>query len=348
MQSPVWGLARVVMKEQPDVRCRMIDLSLRGAQSEIDSLARELIADEYEEEVALRDTERFVRRLRRAPLANKVAVMETRVPQADESWRAEVVPRGALNALVLFESVRRAPRPSEVEIKIEASGMNFRDVMLAMGMILNLEAEQSFGNKLLGLDAAGIIIAVGEGVSRFSVGDEVIAIVLGAFASHATTIESLVAHKPSKLSFEQAAAIPCAFVTAHYALQHQARITVGERVLIHAATGGVGLAAIQIAQSAGAAIYATAGSTEKRDHLKSLGIINPMDSRSLEFADEVMRHTNGEGVDIVLNSLAGEAIAKGISALRHYGRFLEIGKRDIYQNGQLGLLPFRNNLSFSR
>lgn len=346
MQSPVWGLARVVMKEQPDVRCRMIDLSVCSTKTEIDGLARELNAEEYEEEVALRETERFVRRLRRTPLENWAVQMETRVPDTDEAWRAEIGTRGALNTLSLRESVRHPPRAGEVEIKIEAASMNFRDVMLAMGMIPKLESENSFGNQLLGLDAAGTIVACGEGVSRFSVGDEVIAIVPGAFAAYATTVESLVAHKPSQLSFEQAAAIPCAFVTAHYALQHLARINRGERVLIHAATGGVGLAAIQIAQDAGAEIYATAGSLEKREYLESLGIGEPMDSRSLKFADECMRHTNGKGVDIVLNSLAGEAIAKGISILCPYGRFLEIGKRDIYQNGQLGLLPFRNNLSF--
>lgn len=348
LQSPLWGLARVVMKEQPDVRCRMIDLSAHPTNADFDQLARELNgADcDYEEEVALRGGERYVRRLRRIESATREISKDAHAPQADEAWRAEIDTPGAMNTLALRESSRRAPAAGEVEIKIEAASMNFRDVMLAMGMIPGLESEKSFGSQLLGLDAAGVVVAIGEGVGRFSVGDEVIAIVPGAFAAFATTNESLVVHKPPHLSFEQAASIPCAFVTAHYALQHLGRIAAGESVLVHAATGGVGLAAIQIAKHAEAKIYATAGSREKRDYLDTLGVRDAMDSRSLDFADDIMRRTDGKGVDLVLNSLAGEAIAKGISTLSPYGRFLEIGKRDIYENNQLGLLAFRKNLSF--
>jgi NAD(P)-dependent dehydrogenase (short-subunit alcohol dehydrogenase family)/acyl carrier protein len=130
-------------------------------------------------------------------------------------------------------------------------------------------------------------------------------------------------------------------------LHHQGRLARGERALIHAAAGGVGLAAAQICQHLGAEVYATAGSPEKRDFLRSMGIKRVFDSRSLAFATEVMRETDGEGVDIVLNSLAGEAIQASLEVLRDGGRFLEIGKHDIYQNTQLGLLPFRRNISFS-
>ncbi|MGH2621008.1 MAG: type I polyketide synthase, partial [Anaerolineales bacterium] len=129
-------------------------------------------------------------------------------------------------------------------------------------------------------------------------------------------------------------------------LHHLARLRAGERILIHAAAGGVGLAAIQFAQHVGAEIFATAGSPEKREFLRSLGVRHVMDSRSLDFADEVMALTGGKGVDVVLNSLAGDAIPKSISVLDAYGRFLEIGKRDIYQNSKLNLRPFRKNLSF--
>ena len=108
-------------------------------------------------------------------------------------------------------------------------------------------------------------------------------------------------------------------------------------MLIHAATGGVGLAAIQVARRLGARIFATAGSPEKREFLRLLGIEHVYDSRSLDFAEQILEATSGEGVDIVLNSLAGEAIAKGLAALRPYGRFLELGKRDIYQNSRLGM-----------
>ena len=152
--------------------------------------------------------------------------------------------------------------------------------------------------------------------------------------------------KPARLSFEQAATLPIAFLTAHYALEYQGRLAPGERVLIHSASGGVGLAAIQLARRAGATVFATAGTPEKREYLRALGIECVADSRSLDFAEVVMAGTLGHGVDVILNSLPGAAIPRGISILADYGRFLEIGKRDIYQNARIGLQPFRKNLAF--
>ena len=125
-----------------------------------------------------------------------------------------------------------------------------------------------------------------------------------------------------------------------------AQLQPGERVLIHAAAGGVGLAAIQIAQQIGAEVFATAGSDAKRDFLRSLGVQHVFSSRTLDFADEILEATERQGVDVVLNSLPGDAISKSLSILRAYGRFLEIGKTDIYQNRMIGLLPFQDNLSY--
>jgi len=139
--------------------------------------------------------------------------------------------------------------------------------------------------------------------------------------------------------------MPVAFLTAHYAMNYLGRMSKGEKILIHAATGGVGLAAIQLAKLHDAKIFCTAGTPEKREFLASLGIEHIMDSRTLSFADQVLEATGGEGVDLVLNSLAGEAIRKGLETLTDYGRFLEIGKRDIYGNSRVGLRPFRKNLS---
>jgi len=198
----------------------------------------------------------------------------------------------------------------------------------------------------LGDECAGRIVAIGEGVRDLRIGDEVVAIAPACFGAFASTRAVFVVPKPAHLGFEEAATIPVAFLTAYYALHHLARLAEGERVLIHAATGGVGLAAIQLARRAGAEIFATAGSPEKREFLLSLGIAHVMDSRSLAFADEVMERTGGEGVDVLLNSLPGEAIPRGLSILRANGRFLEIGKKDIYQDSPLGLKALRNNASF--
>jgi NADPH:quinone reductase-like Zn-dependent oxidoreductase len=161
-----------------------------------------------------------------------------------------------------------------------------------------------------------------------------------------TAPAATVVPKPSRLTFEEAAAIPTVFVTDWYALHHLARLGRGERILIHSAAGGVGLAAIQMAEAVGAEVFATVGTPEKREFIQSLGIQHVLNSRSLEFVEGVLELTGGEGVDVVLNSLAGEAIPKGLSILRPLGRFVELGKRDIYQNSPVGLLPFFKGLSF--
>ena len=152
--------------------------------------------------------------------------------------------------------------------------------------------------------------------------------------------------KPDNLSFEEAAGIPITFLTVAYSLYELARLQPGERILIHAASGGVGLAAVQIAQQIGARIFATAGRPEKQEYLRSLGVEHVMNSRNLDFVEEVRRDTGGEGVDVVINSLAGEFIPASIQLLKRFGRFIEIGKRDILSNSEIGLYPFRNNLSF--
>jgi phthiocerol/phenolphthiocerol synthesis type-I polyketide synthase C len=203
----------------------------------------------------------------------------------------------------------------------------------------------------LGAECAGRITAVGSGVTDFKPGDEVLAVSPSLnnnslLTAYTTLPAELVVAKPVSLSLTEAATIPINFLTAHYALNYLGRLQAGERVLIHSAAGGVGLAAVQLCQLAGAEIFATAGSPEKRAYLRQLGIRHVFDSRSLDFAAEIMAGSDGAGVDLVLNSLAGEALRQSLAVLAPYGRFLEIGKRDIYQNSPLGLAPFKKNLSF--
>jgi NADPH:quinone reductase-like Zn-dependent oxidoreductase/acyl carrier protein len=169
----------------------------------------------------------------------------------------------------------------------------------------------------------------------------------GTMASHVTTPAALVVRRPAAFSAAQGASIPIVYLTAWYALEKVARLRRGERVLIHAATGGVGLAAVQWAQHVGAEIHATAGTPEKRALLEEMGVRFVSDSRPDRFVADVLSRTKGEGVDVVLNSLSGDLIAKSFALLRPYGRFVELGKRDYYANGALGLRPFLKSLSFS-
>ncbi|WXB20298.1 SDR family NAD(P)-dependent oxidoreductase [Pendulispora albinea] len=267
----------------------------------------------------------------------------------ERPYRLVIDSPGALDSLVLRQAKRRAPGPGEIEVAVEAAGLNFLDVLSALGLRPDPEPGaregKANGEVRLGGECSGKVSAVGEGVS-LAVGDEVVGIAPFAFASHATTVERFVVKKPERLDFAQAATIPIAFMTAQHALVHLARIERGERVLVHAASGGTGLAAVQIARRAGAEIFATAGSEAKRDYLRSIGITHVFDSRSTAFADAIMTATGGAGVDVVLNSLSGDMIPKSLDVLAPYGRFLEIGKRDIYEDRTIGLAPFRKNIAY--
>ena len=168
----------------------------------------------------------------------------------------------------------------------------------------------------------------------------------GAWCTFVTCDANLAVKIPDGVPDAQAAAVPSAHATAWYGLHDLARIEEGDKVLIHSATGGVGQAAVAIAKAAGAEIFATAGSPEKREMLHDMGIEHVYDSRSTEFAEQIRRDTDGYGVDVVLNSLPGAAQQAGLELLAVGGRFVEIGKRDIYGDTKMGLFPFRRNLSF--
>jgi acyl transferase domain-containing protein/NADPH:quinone reductase-like Zn-dependent oxidoreductase/short-subunit dehydrogenase/acyl carrier protein len=343
-QSPLWGFARVAGNEYRNLRCRLVDLSSCSSE-EIASLAQELDTPSgAEDEISLCGELRYVRRL--LPVSAPAVHDDGRpIEGIAKRFQIEVARPGILDSLRAYGFARRPPRPTEVEIEVAAAGLNFMDLMLAMGMLPPEAAADGSAGKLLGLECAGRVIAVGEQVSEFAPGDEVIAAKSCTLTSHLTLDTQFVAHKPRQLSLEQAATIPLAFLTAFYSLHTLGRMQRGERVLIHAATGGVGLAAVQLALQAEAIVFATAGSPEKRELLAALGVPHVMDSRSLAFADEVRRLTGGEGVDIVLNSLSGEAIDLSLSLLRPYGRFIEIGKTDIFKNRKIGMRALRKNIS---
>jgi amino acid adenylation domain-containing protein len=264
------------------------------------------------------------------------------VPVGDRPYQLRISSPGILGNLTFKPLRRRRPAVGEVEIEVHAAGLNFIDVLMAMG----LDPVQQSGEPVFGLECAGEITAVGDGVEDFDVGDPVIVGAVGSLGSHVMAPAGFVTHKPESLSDDDAASIPIAFMTAHYALHHLARLRTGERVLIHSAAGGTGLAFVQLAQRAGAEVFATAGSPEKRAYLQQLGIAHVMDSRTLAFADTVLERTGGAGVDVVINSLTGDAMSKSLATLGPYGRFVEIGKRDIYQGTAIGLAPFRKSLSY--
>jgi myxalamid-type polyketide synthase MxaB len=319
-QAPLWGMARSLMPEAPDLPITCVD-----AGSDPDGAALALLAEldaaPGESQVAYRGAERFVARLIRCTDA---------VPQAIEGpFRLQLREYGSPDNLQLAPLSRRKPGRKQVEIAVKATSLNFRDVVIALGVLRDFYSKEMGIERAadipLGFDCAGIVSAVGEGVTDLALGDEVMAPAEGGAASHVIAFRDGVMRIPKGVDHVTAASLPSVFWTAYHSLVQLAQLKAGERVLIHAAAGGVGLAAIQIAQAAGAEIFATA-SPGKWDYLKSQGIVHIMNSRTLDFADEILCATGGEGVDVVLNSLSGPALERSFSVLKQGGRFVEIGR----------------------
>ncbi len=332
------GACRVLRNEAPNIAIRVIriDPGLPVAEAAA-RLAEELIQPDGETELSLSGAGRLVPRLRRLPRPTS---------PAGTPMRLAIARPGLLDSLQWRAAPPAAPGRGEVAIEVKAAGLNFRDVMWAMGLLPDEALLDGLTGPTLGLECAGIVTAIGAGVENIAPGDRVMAFAPASLASSAVTVAHAVLPIPDGIGFAAAATMPVAFLTAAYALGHLARIEPGERVLIHGAAGGVGLAALQYARHRGAVVFATAGSDSKRALLRGLGVDAVMDSRSLRFADEVMRLTAGEGVDVVLNSLSGEAMERSLGVLRPFGRFLELGKRDFYGNTPVGLRPFRHNISY--
>jgi NADPH:quinone reductase-like Zn-dependent oxidoreductase/acyl carrier protein len=313
IQALGWGLARAIGAELPDVRCRRIDLPASN-EDVGGALIDALLAESDAVELAWRADRWWTPRLTAMP-----------APTTDtHAVTLDVGGRGSFDRLRLVPFEPIAPGAGEVQIRVTASGLNFRDVLNTLGMYPGDAGP-------LGNECVGEISAVGPGVTGFAPGDAVVAVGGACFSTFVTTSAELVAKRPEKLSDVEAATVPIAFLTAEQALVQIARLQPGERVLIHAAAGGVGMAAVQIARRLGAEVYATAGSEEKRAYVMSLGAVHVADSRSVHFADDIRRVTGGRGVDVVLNSLTGPFITASLDLLAPGGRFVEIGKKGILE-----------------
>lgn len=340
----LWGFGRTLMNEALDLNIRLLDIDRLDAPAAVAAMVRELDLPDEEQEIRLTaQGKRFVPRLSFEPRQPVTTIQE----QSDRGMvRLGFSFAGKLRNLRWQEQPLVTLAEDEVEVAVRATGLNFRDLMFTLGLLSEEAIENGFAGPTLGLEFAGVVLSVGSGESPFMPGDKVVGFGPSCFADRVVTKASAITHLPTGISFEAAATIPCTFFTVYYALHYLAQLEPGERILIHCAAGGVGIAAVQIAKWMGAEIFVTAGSREKRDFLRLLGVDHIFDSRTLAYADEIMEVTGGQGVDVVLNSLAGEAIGRNFRILKPFGRFLELGKRDFYENTKIGLRPFRNNISY--
>ncbi|MFJ9822640.1 SDR family NAD(P)-dependent oxidoreductase, partial [Streptomyces sp. NPDC101151] len=315
--APVWGLLRSAQTENPG-RFVLLDLDDTTASREALPAALAWAISQEETQLALRAGEVRVPRMARVARGDGALTP----PAGASAWRLEVPVKGSFANLELLEFPEAAPlAPGEVRVQVRAAGMNFRDVVLALGVVPDQE--------VMGNEAAGVVVAVGEAVTDLAPGDRVMGVFSGAFGPVAVTDRRMLVPMPAGWSFTQAASVPVVFLTAYYGLRDLAGLRQGERVLVHNAAGGVGMAAVQLARHWGAEVFGTA-SEGKWDALRASGLdeTHISSSRTLEFADRFLAATDRQGMDVVLDALAGEFVDASLRLLPRGGRFLEMGKTD--------------------
>jgi len=339
----VAGLVGVLANETPDLKPITATLPIKGMR---EARWAELAAQAMPGLIEARDSQgEDVFTLDRAGQIASPRLVKLETPPATNGGLG--FKPGALDTISW-----RAPRAAAaladnaIEIDVKAAGVNFRDIMFGLGALPEEAVEAGFAGATVGMEAAGVVRRVGKAVTRFAPGDRVVCVASGCFADRVTTLESAAAAIPEDQDFGAAATLPIVALTAYYSLASLADLGPEDTILIHGAAGGVGLAAIQYAQHVGARVIATAGTPEKRALLRLLGVEHITDSRSLAFVDDVKRWTDGAGVDVALNSLAGEAMSATLALMRPFGRFIELGKRDFFENTEVGLKRLRENVSY--
>jgi NADPH:quinone reductase-like Zn-dependent oxidoreductase len=351
----VTGLIRTVRWERDFDAPNLVLLSVENPRPESKALA-DKIGDycksyrrERNEEFLLRNNEFWAPRVRESARMTRYLDIKAgkltpslQALGANRALRLTTQSPGMLNKLV-FEDDPDWHTPladTDVEVKIESAGVNFKDTVIAMGQLPEIS---------MGLEGAGEVTRVGSKVQHIAVGDRVVTFAkrgAGCFQTFFRVNENAVVKVPPQMTLDEAAAIPLVFTTVLYSLSRVARLSCGETILIHAAAGGVGQAAIQVAQLAGAEIFATVSTPEKRDWIvREYGIAEDhiFSSRDLSFAKGIKRMTQDRGVDVVLNSLSGEALHRSWDCIAPFGRFIELGKKDIVANGRLQMAPFLHN-----
>lgn len=319
VQASLWGFGRTTINEEPALRARLVDCD--GSPEAVQALADLLATPVEEPELAVRQGKLLASRL--LPWARSGNLT---VPRGGD-YALAPTERGAIDNLRITEKDVPPPDEGYVQVRVEAAGLNFRDVLNVLGLYPGDPGP-------IGGDFAGVVTQLGEGVTGVEVGQRVYGSMQGAFSSRFNVPAQFLAPIPDGVSAVEAATIPAAALTVRLAFDW-AQLKPGDKVLIHAASGGVGLAAIQMAQQCGAEVFATA-STFKRATLRTLGVKYVYDSRTTEFADQILADTDGAGVDVVLNSLTSEGFIEAtLKATAQNGRFAEIAKRDIWSPEQM-------------
>jgi NADPH:quinone reductase-like Zn-dependent oxidoreductase/NADP-dependent 3-hydroxy acid dehydrogenase YdfG len=341
------GLLRVVRAEAPELEARCVFASHPG-DAPWDAIAAELLRPDAEPEIRLSANGREGRRLVRREIDAAAPRPAAPVRTSEAAVELAIDRPGAMGTIHHRMSQRRAPGRGELEIRVEAAALNFKDVLKLAGQLDPRAVRDTFFGDSLGMECVGVVERAGAGAHGFEPGDRVMALPPGGcFRSFLTCHASTVGRLPCDLSPTAGAGLVIPYLTAWHSLLEVARIEPGETVLVHHASGGVGFAAIQVARLRSARVIATAGTEEKRAFVRSLGVQHVSDSRSLAFVDDVRRATGGRGVDVVLGAMAGDMLVQSLRLLARYGRCIDIGKRAQIEDADLPLRAFNEALTYA-
>ncbi|OXR41482.1 Phthiocerol synthesis polyketide synthase type I PpsC [Nocardia cerradoensis] len=347
-QAALAGARRVLLNEQTALRWRLVDIE---PTTPIADLVAELAVPgafslDNSDEVLLRDGKRWATVITK-PLPERLEALETSAPLTDPDANFELdMPRTRLlSALAWRECPRVAPGPGEIEIRMQVIGLNYKDPLKVIGLLGERELAPTYFGTVPGMEGVGTVVRIGPGLEGVSEGDLVGVAAKGMMRRFAVVDRQLAVVLPEGTDPGHCTSI-IAFGTAEYALLDLARLEPGETVLVHGAAGGVGTAAIQVAKARGATVIGTAGTPERRAHVLAMGGDYAVNSRSLNFVDEVAAITGGAGADVIVSSAPGEILRQNFNAAAEFGRIVEVGKADIYTGGLLELANFDKNLSY--
>ncbi|MBA0045909.1 type I polyketide synthase [Mycobacteroides sp. LB1] len=351
-QAALVGARRVLANEQHPAKWSLVDLPDSVTADEV---AAEISAMNRAEEVAVRAGERWTQRMRRS-LSELVAPWEEPFEPTDPevAYEVQIPDTRTLKDITLRACDRVEPGPRQVEVRVETVGLNYKDPLKVLGILTERELGETYFKLEPGMEGFGVVTRVGSAVNELRIGESIAVAERGLLRRYLTfdldggaAWERIEEEHLQREDFDPLAVgsgVP--FFTAGYAFYKLADLQPGETVLIHGAAGGMGMGAVQIAVNMGAVVYATAGSEERRRAALELGAAAAFDSRSVGFVDDILRVTQGRGVDVIYNSLPGEMIAQNFAVAGEFCRIIEIGKADIYFGGAMDLKPFSGNLSF--
>jgi acyl transferase domain-containing protein/NAD(P)-dependent dehydrogenase (short-subunit alcohol dehydrogenase family) len=348
--APLVGARRSLANEQPHLGWRLIDVEVDTSATELaaEIVASRSLAAHDADEIAFRHGGRWLLRLR-ANLDDHLAGRDVAVALTDveASFTVEVPATKVLSDLGLRAVDRTAPGPAQIEVRMDAVGVNFKDPLKVIGVLTEQQLAGTYFGTGLGLEGGGTVVRVGPGVTSVAPGDKVGVGVRNLMTRYLTigAEEGTTSVVPADWAAGQCSStLP--FLTAEYGLADLAGVAPGETVLIHGAAGGMGLAAVQVAKRLGAKVIGTASTADRRDIVLAAGADAVLNSRSLNFVEDVVAWSGGHGADVVYTSAPGEMVAQNLRVAAEFGRIVDIGKADIYGGGTLDLAPFDRNLSY--